>query len=95
MIAEDGALEVTVEDVALRDARPWLRKRLALEIVDLGDAAGFVIPANRDRSAVYRGWGDLDYACGNCGALVCIGARRGLFWSLLFSCTCGALNRVP
>jgi hypothetical protein len=94
MVAEDIALEAPVEEAPLR-AKPWLPERLLLEAVDLGDAAGFVIPSNPDRSATYRGRGELDYACGNCGALLCIGVRRGLFRSLLFSCACGVLNRVP
>lgn len=85
--------EDALEGLARKDAAALVRERVALDPVDLSDAAGLVIPATR--SATYRGWGDLDYCCGECGAVLCIGVRRGLFRALLFACACGALNRVP
>ena len=90
----EEALEVSSQgSEGARDVGASLRERVALHPVDLADAAGLIIPSNR--SAMYRGWGDVDYVCGTCGALLCIGVRRGLFRALLFACGCGALNRVP
>jgi hypothetical protein len=71
------------------------RARVALEVLDTSEARGFLIPHRRDGSVPYRGSGELDYACGGCGHLLAIGVPPGLFERFVFSCGCGALNRVP
>ena len=71
------------------------RVRIAMEALDASEAAGFLIPHRRDGSVPYRGPGQVDYACGECGHLLAIGVSPGLFQRFVFSCGCGALNRVP
>jgi len=74
--------------------RSLQRQRVSLEVVEPGQETGIVIPGGADSSPWLRGRGGVDYACGECGALLAIGARPGAFQSLLFACGCGALNRV-
>jgi hypothetical protein len=72
----------------------YLRRRLVLEVVKPDEARGLVIPPRGGRVG-YRGRGGTDYACGCCGFLLAIGVGAGMFQSLLFACSCGALNQVP
>jgi hypothetical protein len=71
-----------------------VRERIALEVVEPSGARGLVVPCHRDGSALYRGLGESDYACGGCGHLIATGVRPGMFRSLVFACRCGALNQV-
>jgi len=72
------------------------RLRIALEVLeDASEATGFLIPHRTDGSVPYRGPGEVDYACGGCGYLLAIGVPPGQFQRFVFSCGCGALNRVP
>jgi hypothetical protein len=59
------------------------------------EVSGSVIPSHRYGAVPYRGYGNVDYACGKCDRLHAIGARRGMFESVLIACGCGALNEVP
>lgn len=70
-----------------------VRDRRVLKVLDGGERRGFVV-AHHDGLAAYRGDGGADYACGNCGALLAIGVRPGMFRSLVFACACGALNAL-
>ena len=70
-------------------------RRVVLHTVEIGEASGFVIPSHRYGSTPYRGQGELDYSCGNCGHLLAIGVRPGTFRTVLLACGCGALNKVP
>ena len=78
-----------------RQPRLAARVRIALEVLEASEATGFVIPHRRDGTVPYRGLGEIDYACGGCGHLLAIGVPPGLFQRFVFSCGCGALNRVP
>ncbi len=66
-----------------------LRQRLSLEVID-EDTTGEV-----PITEVFRGPGELDYACGRCGSLLAIGVLPGMFRRLVFTCSCGASNMVP
>ncbi len=44
---------------------------------------------------VFVGDSTVDYVCGSCGFLLCIGMRHGDLGGLAFTCRCGATNRVP
>ncbi len=70
-----------------------VRDRRVLKVVDRAECRGFVVP-HHERFVAYRGDGAADYACGQCGTLLLIGVRPGMFRSLLFSCACGALNAL-
>ena len=73
---------------------PVSRARYVLRVAEGGETAGFVLPTRRHGTVIYRGLGPADYACGDCGRLLAAGVRPGMFRSLVFSCVCGALNRV-
>ena len=72
-----------------------VRRRIVLEVVEQGEATGFVIPRHASDQVMYRGEGEADYTCGCCGHMLAIGVREGLFPTLVFACGCGALNKVP
>ncbi|MFL5302069.1 MAG: hypothetical protein ACJ79R_17170 [Anaeromyxobacteraceae bacterium] len=73
---------------------PGSRARYVLQVAEGGETAGFVVPTRREGTVIYRGLGPADYACGGCGRVLAAGVRPGMFRSLVFSCECGALNRV-
>ncbi len=70
-----------------------VRDRRVLKVLDGAERRGFVVP-HHEGVAAYRGEGGADYACGNCGTLLAIGVRPGMFRSLVFACACGALNAL-
>jgi hypothetical protein len=50
----------------------------------------------RCRRRSFSGGGPLDYACGDCGALLCDGMRPGQLVGLVLRCDlCGSTNVVP
>jgi len=80
-------------DSRAQRAPPPIRDRIVLRIVESGERPGFIIP-HRDGGATFRGHGSADYACGNCGLLLAIGVRPGMFRSFVFACGCGGLNAL-
>ncbi len=81
--------------MADRELCAALRHRLPLEVVSEEDVSGFPIPAQPHGVVLFRGQGDLDYACGRCGGLLAIGVLPGMLRRFVFACVCGALNVVP
>ena len=71
------------------------RQRVVLRVVELGEGGGSVIPSHRYGTFPYRGYGTIDYTCGQCGRLLAMGARPRMFETVLIACGCGALNEVP
>ncbi len=69
--------------------------RQRLELVSVGDEAGFIVSVPAPGVPAYRGQGDTDYLCASCGALLCQGVTLGLFANVVFRCGCGALIRLP
>lgn len=74
--------------------RRHIRQRIHLHVVQAADALGVAIPP-RHAGVAFRGHGAADYVCGQCGTLLAIGVRPGMFTSLALECGCGATNRVP
>jgi hypothetical protein len=82
------------EQTPHREMISHIRRKLLLRVVRPEEARGLLIPP-RGGGVRYRGRGGTDYACGGCGLLLAIGVRAGTFQSLVFACSCGALNQVP
>ena len=71
------------------------RQRVVMRVLEAHQATGFVIPPPRAGSVLCRGLGCEDYACGDCGRLLAIGMRPGVFARFVFACGCGAWNQLP
>jgi hypothetical protein len=76
---------------ALQPSRSALRQRIVLAVVEAAPPATPVVPHD-SRTMPYRGHGDVDWLCGECGRLLAIGVEPGMFQSYALSCGCGALN---
>jgi hypothetical protein len=70
------------------------RQTFQLTVISPRETLAIVVPPGRGGGPVCRGPGEVDYLCGECGAVLCDGVSRGMFRVLTFSCHCGALNGV-
>ena len=70
------------------------RYSLRLAVIARRDTPTIVVPAGRGGGPAYRGPGEVDYLCGECGRVLCDGVTLGMFQALAFACHCGALNGV-
>ena len=64
--------------------------RRVLRVLADDERRRFVL-AHHDGAPAFRGDGTTDYAC---GTLLAIGVSSGMFRSLAFACSCGALNAL-
>jgi hypothetical protein len=63
-----------------------------LAVIARCDTPTIVVPPGRGGGPAYRGPGEVDYLCGECGAVLCDGVMLGMFQALAFACRCGAVN---
>lgn len=69
-------------------------RHIVLHAVSSDQTSAIVIPPGVGGSPAWRGLGAWDYVCAVCKALLCAGVDSGrTFRSLVFRCSCGALNR--
>ena len=73
---------------------PVSRERLPLELLGT-DHENARDAVRVGQEPAFEGRGALDYVCGQCGSVLCAGARPRLFMGVVFRCACGELNRVP